>query len=241
MLVGLRMVLDRDGRHGLTTGTAVFGIMRFITGLGVGALVATTGALVSEFAPPGKKNLVNAITYSGVPIGSLLAALLAILLLGPIGWRGMFWIGALPLVTLLPLAHFQDARVAWPGWRPAGVSKRRARSSSGPACRCPKTATSLAPAKARSAWAGAGPASRACSARATVPHGGAGTDERDRPGARLLAEHLASRAHGTGRLQRQRVAVVPAGAERRCILGAVAGFRASRTASGPSRSSPAAS
>jgi AAHS family benzoate transporter-like MFS transporter len=68
--------------------------------------VATTGALVSEYAPAGKKNLANAITYSGVPIGSLLAALLAILLLEHIGWRGMFWIGALPLVTLLPLAFF---------------------------------------------------------------------------------------------------------------------------------------
>ena len=81
--------------------------MRFVTGLGVGALVATTGAIVSEFAPPGKKNLCNAITYCGVPLGSLLAALLAILLLGAIGWRGMFWIGALPLVTLLPLAFLK--------------------------------------------------------------------------------------------------------------------------------------
>ena len=92
----------------------MFGIMRFITGLGVGALVATTGALVSEYAPPGKKNLVNAITYSGVPIGSLMAALLAIILLHAIGWRGMFWIGALPLVTLFPLAIVRmPESVAW--------------------------------------------------------------------------------------------------------------------------------
>ncbi|WP_219413835.1 MFS transporter [Pseudonocardia nigra] len=86
------------------TTTTAFGILRFVTGLGVGALVATTGALVAEFAPRGRKNLCNAITYSGVPLGSLLAALLAILLLESIGWRGMFLIGALPLVTLLPLA-----------------------------------------------------------------------------------------------------------------------------------------
>ena len=92
------------GVTALMSGTTGFGIMRFVTGLGVGALVATTGAIVSEFAPPGKKNLANAITYSGVPMGSLLAALLAIILLEAVGWRGMFWIGALPLVTLLPLA-----------------------------------------------------------------------------------------------------------------------------------------
>jgi AAHS family benzoate transporter-like MFS transporter len=98
----------------MTSSASLFGIMRFTTGLGVGALVATTGALVSEYAPPGKKNLVNAITYSGVPIGSLLAALLAIILLDVIGWRGMFWIGALPLVTLFPLALIRmPESVAW--------------------------------------------------------------------------------------------------------------------------------
>ncbi|WP_100499324.1 MFS transporter [Geodermatophilus chilensis] len=91
----------------LATTTTTFGLLRFVTGIGVGALVATTGALVAEFAPAGKKNLANAITYSGVPLGSLLAALLAILLLDVIGWRGMFWIGALPLLTLLPLAFLK--------------------------------------------------------------------------------------------------------------------------------------
>ena len=95
------------GVTAMTHSTGAFGIMRFLTGLGVGALVATTGAMVSEYAPPGKKNLCNAITYCGVPLGSLIAAFLAILLLDSIGWRGMFWIGALPLVTLLPLAFFK--------------------------------------------------------------------------------------------------------------------------------------
>ena len=76
--------------------------------------MATTAALVSEYAPKGKKNLCNAITYSGVPLGSLLAAALAIALMQGIGWRGMFLIGALPLVTLLPLAYFKMPElVAW--------------------------------------------------------------------------------------------------------------------------------
>ena len=102
------------GVTALTTSTTLFGLMRFVTGLGVGALVATTGALVSEYAPKGRKNLCNAIVYSGVPLGSLLAAGLAILLLPIIGWRGMFLIGALPVVTLLPLAYFRmPESVAW--------------------------------------------------------------------------------------------------------------------------------
>jgi AAHS family benzoate transporter-like MFS transporter len=102
------------GITALTTSTTLFGVMRFVTGLGVGALVATTGALVAEYAPRGKKNLCNAIVYSGVPLGSLFAAGLAIVLLPIIGWRGMFLIGALPVLTLLPLAYFRmPESVAW--------------------------------------------------------------------------------------------------------------------------------
>jgi hypothetical protein len=46
--------------------------------------------------------------------GSLLAALAAILLEDSIGWRGMFFIGALPIITLLPLAFFRmPESVSW--------------------------------------------------------------------------------------------------------------------------------
>jgi AAHS family benzoate transporter-like MFS transporter len=114
MLISYAWFAIGMGITAMMDSTASFGWMRFITGLGVGALVATTGALVAEYAPKDKKNLCNAIVYSGVPLGSLLSALLAILLLQQIGWRGMFWIGALPLVTLLPLAWFMmPESVAW--------------------------------------------------------------------------------------------------------------------------------
>ena len=43
-----------------------------------------------------------------------MAALLAILLLPTIGWRGLFWIGALPLVTIVPLGLWRlPESVAW--------------------------------------------------------------------------------------------------------------------------------
>ena len=87
-----------------TQSVATFGLFRFFTGIGVGALVATVGALVAELAPPGQRNRYNAIVYSGVPAGGVLAALTAIALGDSIGWRGLFWIGALPIVVLLPLA-----------------------------------------------------------------------------------------------------------------------------------------
>ena len=147
----------------MTTSAGTFGLLRFVTGLGVGALVATTGAIVSEFAPPGKKNLCNAITYCGVPLGSLLAALLAIILLGAIGWRGMFWIGALPLVTLLPLAFFKMPES--PAWLLARGRLDEARALSektGVPLSESAAARPVSPARSAS-----GPASPGCSAPST--------------------------------------------------------------------------
>ncbi|GAA1203969.1 MFS transporter [Prauserella alba] len=88
----------------MTTSVMLFGIGRFFTGIGVGALVGTVGAIVAEFAPTHQRNRLNAIVYSGIPAGGVLASLLALALTDAIGWRGLFWIGAMPIVTVLPLA-----------------------------------------------------------------------------------------------------------------------------------------
>ena len=98
----------------MTHSTGAFGWMRFATGLGIGSLVATTAALVAEYAPRDRKNLFIAISNGGIPLGSMMSAMLAIALMQHIGWRGMFWIGALPALTLLPLAYFKmPESIAW--------------------------------------------------------------------------------------------------------------------------------
>lgn len=85
----------------------VFGILRLLTGFGLGSLLATLGALVAEFAPIDKKNLFNALVYSGIPAGGVAASLIALALLQPLGWRALFWIGATPVFFLLPLCWFK--------------------------------------------------------------------------------------------------------------------------------------
>ena len=90
----------------LATTVFAFGLLRFLTGLGLGAILAAAATTMAEFAPKGKRNLYNAIVYSGIPAGGVLAALLGILLLEPLGWRGLFMLGALPIL-LLPIAWFK--------------------------------------------------------------------------------------------------------------------------------------
>lgn len=92
------------GLTGMATDATIFGILRLITGIGLGALLATLGAMVAEFAPVDKKNLFNAIVYSGIPAGGVLASLSALAFLPVIDWRGMFFLGGTPIFYLLPLA-----------------------------------------------------------------------------------------------------------------------------------------
>src|SRR5690606_33023568 len=92
------------GFTAMAPNVTVFGLGRFLTGIGVGALVGTEGAIVAESAPPQQRTRLNAIVYSGIPAGGVLASLPALGLTDLIGWRGLFWIGALPIVLVLPLA-----------------------------------------------------------------------------------------------------------------------------------------
>lgn len=128
MLVNLVWFSVGMGLTSFATSVTAFGFLRFFTGIGVGALVVTVGALIAEFAPPGRRNFYNAIVYSGVPAGGVLAALLALLTSDAIGWRGLFLIGALPLVLLLPAALFRLPES--PKWLLARGYEERAREVS---------------------------------------------------------------------------------------------------------------
>lgn len=106
-----------------TSTVGTFGAWRAITGLGIGAVVATTGALVAELAPDGRRQLCTTVAYCGIPVGSVLGTLAALTLLEPLGWRGLFLLGALPLVTLLPLAVWRLPES--PSWRQLGARPQK--------------------------------------------------------------------------------------------------------------------
>ena len=104
ILINLAWFSVGMGLTAFAQSATTFGAFRFLTGIGVGALVATVGALVAEYAQPHQRNRLNAVVYSGVPAGGVLAALTALVLSDGDGWRILFMIGALPLVVLLPIA-----------------------------------------------------------------------------------------------------------------------------------------
>ena len=82
----------------------LFALFRFLAGIGFGGIPPTAIAQAYEFAPDDRKVLFNSVMLSGFGIGAILAAGVSILAVGHFGFRGLFAFGALPLVTLVPLA-----------------------------------------------------------------------------------------------------------------------------------------
>ncbi|MFW0797497.1 aromatic acid/H+ symport family MFS transporter [Gordonia sp. CPCC 205515] len=86
------------------TGPEMFGVFRFIAGLGLGGLVPTVNALAAELVPERRRAVIATIMMSGVPIGGSIAALVGIPVIPAWGWRPMFLFALIPLVLLVPLA-----------------------------------------------------------------------------------------------------------------------------------------
>lgn len=82
------------------------GILRFIAGLGFGGIAPVAIALVVEVARPHERQRLNAIMLAGMPVGGMIAAFSAIAFLDDIGFRGLWALGGIALVTVLPLAWF---------------------------------------------------------------------------------------------------------------------------------------
>lgn len=91
---------------GLTHNPDLFGIFRFITGLGLGAVFPIVIALISDYSlKPVRSRMVATITLvAGYAIDEIVAALLSIFFIPTFGWQSVFILGALPLLFLPFLA-----------------------------------------------------------------------------------------------------------------------------------------
>jgi AAHS family 4-hydroxybenzoate transporter-like MFS transporter len=80
--------------------------MRFMTGIGIGALMPSTVALASDYAPDRLRAGVTMWVFAGNPLGGFLGGQLIALVLPTFGWQVIFYIGgALPLL-LFPVLLF---------------------------------------------------------------------------------------------------------------------------------------
>ncbi|MDI9888370.1 MFS transporter [Streptomyces sp. HNM0645] len=107
---------------GVSVGAEMLLVARFVTGFGVGGALTTAMTVARNSAAARRASLVVTITMVGIPLGGVVASLLAIPILPAFGWRPMFFIGAgaalavLVAVAIMEIPVNTPQEVAGRGW-----------------------------------------------------------------------------------------------------------------------------
>lgn len=80
----------------------LFGVGRFVVGLGAGAIMPTAAALLFEFSPTQAHGRSVGLGFVGTAIGGVLAGVLSVWLIPVYGFRSMFVAGLVPGIVLVP-------------------------------------------------------------------------------------------------------------------------------------------
>jgi AAHS family benzoate transporter-like MFS transporter len=86
---------------GLTRDPVMFGVARFLAGLGIGGVMPNVVAHMTEYAPKRMRATLVTLMFSGYAVGGMVAALLGKGLIEAHGWQSVFFAAALP-VLLIP-------------------------------------------------------------------------------------------------------------------------------------------
>jgi len=78
-------------------------IYRLLTGIGLGGALPNATALIAEYAPVRLRNLMISIIFLGIPFGGMAGGLVAATVIPLWGWQGVFVIGGLGPLLLLPV------------------------------------------------------------------------------------------------------------------------------------------
>lgn len=81
-------------------------VFRFITGIGVGGMIASLNTLVAEFSPKKHRSLAVTILQTGNPVGATIGGLLSVYIIVNYGWRPTFLIGGTVSLIMIPVVVF---------------------------------------------------------------------------------------------------------------------------------------
>jgi benzoate transport len=87
-LVGISVLFTANA-----TTLVEFVVLRFISGVGAGAMLASQATLSAEYSPEKYRAFSVAAVTSGYPLGAMMTSVIAGFIMPDYGWRGMFWFG----------------------------------------------------------------------------------------------------------------------------------------------------
>ncbi|WP_338693923.1 MFS transporter [Streptomyces sp. Q6] len=81
-------------------------LLRLLTGVGIGAVLACSNVIAGEFASRRWRGLAVSLNSTGYAIGATVGGLSSVALIDHHGWRSVFLAGGLGTVLVIPLAYF---------------------------------------------------------------------------------------------------------------------------------------
>jgi MFS transporter, SHS family, lactate transporter len=108
---------------GFAPNYTIFLILRTLFGIGMGGEWGVGASLAMEAAPLKWRGILSGILQSGYVFGYLLAAVAARFVLPALGWRWMFWLGALPALLALYIRAKVPESEAWKETRVASTGQ----------------------------------------------------------------------------------------------------------------------
>jgi benzoate transport len=84
-------------------GVAQMSIYRFLTGVGIGGVLAANNAIAAEFANQRRRNLAVTLMAAGYPLGAVFGGTIATQLLTGGDWRSVFMFGGIATAVCIPL------------------------------------------------------------------------------------------------------------------------------------------
>lgn len=102
------LVVMASGMYLASQATSVNALLatRFVTGVGIGGMLATTNAMVAEYSNARHRNFNVVLMATGYPVGIIIGGSLATILLAHFDWRAVFILGAAMTGVLLPAIWF---------------------------------------------------------------------------------------------------------------------------------------
>lgn len=86
----------------MSSGIIMLAAIRFVTGIGIGGMLATSNAVVAEVSSAKFRSAAVAIMAAGYPLGAIIGGSIASNLLVDGSWRDIFWLGAGMTIVFLP-------------------------------------------------------------------------------------------------------------------------------------------
>lgn len=88
---------------GFSTSVASLGAYRLLTGLGIGAMIATINPLAAEYANARRRDLCVGLMAVGFPLGGVVGGYIVAWLLRHYDWRSIFFLASALSVLIVPL------------------------------------------------------------------------------------------------------------------------------------------